>query len=141
MEDNLHRYKNISIANQRISSEFFALLDSEYSTKVGFGKPVNLRAPNDYAQELNIHVNHLNRVLKKTTQKTTSQLITERILQKARHLLKEKNWNIAEIAYSLGFKEATHFSNFFKRHTSRTPRSYRKYLNVVCYCLMDVVCL
>lgn len=141
MEDNLHRYKNISIANQRISSEFFALLDSEYSTKEGFGKPVNLRAPNDYAQELNIHVNHLNRVLKKTTQKTTTQLIAERILQKATYLLREKNWNIAEIAYSLGFKEATHFSNFFKRHTSRTPQSYRKYLNVVCYCLMDVVCL
>lgn len=141
MKDNLDTYKNISVASQRISNEFFELLDNEYSTKEEFGKPVNLRAPADFAQELNIHVNHLNRVLKTSTQKTTTQLIAERILQKATYLLREKNWNIAEVAYFLGFKEATHFSNFFKRHTSRTPRSYRKYLNVVSYCLMDVVCL
>ncbi|WP_417197652.1 helix-turn-helix domain-containing protein [Bizionia sp.] len=141
MKDNLDTYKNISVASQRISNEFFELLDNEYSTKEEFGKPVNLRAPADFAQVLNIHVNHLNRVLKTSTQKTTTQLIAERILQKATYLLREKNWNIAEVAYFLGFKEATHFSNFFKKHMDTTPQAYRKCLNIVCYCLMDMVCL
>ncbi|WP_335966075.1 AraC family transcriptional regulator [Galbibacter sp. PAP.153] len=126
-----------SIANQRISNSFFVLLNNEFSNKELKNSP-RLKTPGDFAKQLNIHVNHLNRVLKQTAQKTTSQLIKEKVLKEAKYLLKEKHWNIAEIAYALGFKEATHFSNFFKKHARITPQGFRKCLNVVCYCLMDV---
>jgi AraC family transcriptional activator of pobA len=74
---------------------------------------------------LTIHVNHLNRALKETTQKTTSEIIAERILQEAKILLKHTDWNISEIAYSLGFEEPTHFNNFFKKNIQLTPRQFR----------------
>jgi AraC-like DNA-binding protein len=32
---------------------------------------------------------------------------------------------VSEIAYSLGFEEVAHFSNFFKKHTSLSPLHYR----------------
>ena len=41
-----------------------------------------LRTPTDYANRLSVHVNHLNKVIKETTGKTTSVLIAERIVKK-----------------------------------------------------------
>jgi len=41
-------------------------------------------------------------------------------------LLKVTNWNIAEIATSLGFEEPSHFNLFFKKHAGESPTGYRK---------------
>jgi len=49
-----------------------------------------------------VHVNHLNRAVKATTAKTTSEIISERILQEAKILLKQSEWSISEISFSLG---------------------------------------
>ncbi|MBA4058786.1 MAG: AraC family transcriptional regulator, partial [Marivirga sp.] len=80
----------------------------------------------DYAERLSVHVNHLNKVLKENTGKTTTDLITNRIIQESKILLKQTDWNISEIAYSLGFEEVAHFSNFFKKQTALTPLAFRE---------------
>ena len=72
-----------------------------------------------------MHVNHLNRAVKETTDKTTSQLIAERILQEAKILLKHSNWGVSEVAYALDFTEVTHFNNFFKKHVELSPLKFR----------------
>lgn len=72
-----------------------------------------------------MHVNHLNKALKETTGKTTSQIISERIVQEAMILLKQTNWNINEIAWCLGFEELSHFINFFKKNVQVSPKNYR----------------
>lgn len=69
-------------------------------------------------------VNHFNRAVKETTDKATSQIIGERILQEANILLKHSPWNVSEIAYSLGFTEVTHFNNFFKKHVQLGPLKF-----------------
>jgi AraC-like DNA-binding protein len=86
---------------------------------------VKLRTPSEFAEHLNVHVNHLNRALKETTGKTTSEHISERILKESKILLKQSQWNVSEIGYSLGFSEATHFSNFFKKHAEISPSQFR----------------
>lgn len=53
-------------------------------------------------------------------------IIAERLLQEAKILLRHTEWNISEIAYSLGFKEATHFNNFFKKMMQLTPVRFRE---------------
>lgn len=40
-------------------------------------------------------------------------------------LLKNTDWNVSEIATALGFTEATHFNNFFKKHFQTTPTQFR----------------
>jgi AraC-like DNA-binding protein len=70
-------------------------------------------------------VNHLNRSIKENTDKTTSQIIADRILRESKILLKHSSWNVSEIAYALGFTEVTHFSNFFKKHTMLSPLKFR----------------
>jgi len=91
---------------------------------------MRLRSPVDFAEQLSVHVNHLNRSLKEITGKTTSQLIAERVSQEARILLKRTNWNISEIAYSLGFEELSHFINFFKKHFNQTPKAFRDRVDI-----------
>lgn len=111
-------------AHTRISSIFLELLERQFPIE-SVGQQVNFRSPVDYANQLSLHVNYLNRALKETVGKTTSQLIGERIAQEAKTLLKHSDWNISEIGYSLGFEEAPHFINFFKKYTQLTPKSFR----------------
>jgi len=111
-------------ASQRISALFFELLERQFPIDEAHQK-VQLRSASDFARQLNIHINHLNRAVKKITQKTTTQVIAERILQESKILLKHSAWSVSEIAYALGFTEVTHFNNFFKKHVHVSPLKYR----------------
>ena len=111
-------------ASQRISTLFLELLERQFPIDDNHQK-IELRSASDYANQLNVHVNHLNRAIKETTEKTTSQLIAERFLQEAKILLKHSAWSVSEIAYALGFNEVTHFNNFFKKHTQISPLKFR----------------
>ncbi len=114
-----------SNASERISGLFMELLERQFPIESPLQR-IRLRSASEYAEQLSIHVNHLNRALKESMQKSTSVLISERMVQEAKILLRHTNWNIAEIANSLRFEETAHFSNFFKKHTDHSPNSYRK---------------
>ncbi len=111
-------------ASKRISVLFLELLERQFPIDETHQK-INLRSASEFASQLNIHVNHLNRAIKEKTLKTTSQIIAERILQEAKILLKHSNWSVSEIAYALGFTEVTHFNNFFKKHVQLSPLKFR----------------
>jgi len=111
-------------ASQRISTLFLELLEHQFLIDDSHPN-VLLRSASDFANQLNVHVNHLNRAVKEITQKTTTQVISERILQEAKILLRHSAWNISEIAWALGFTEATHFNNFFKKHVQTSPLKFR----------------
>jgi AraC family transcriptional activator of pobA len=113
-----------SNASKRISSLFLELLERQFPIEDSRQR-VTYRSASDFAGQLAVHVNHLNRALKETTQKTTSEIISERLTQEAKVLLKHTDWNISEIAYSLGFEEPAHFNNFFKKNIQLTPSQYR----------------
>lgn len=112
-------------ASQRITTLFLELLERQFPLDEHH-RTVRSRTPNDYATQLNIHANYLNRALKEITGKTTSQIIAERVLQEAKILLKQTTWGVAEIAFALGFNEPTHFNNFFKKHLNTSPTQFRK---------------
>lgn len=111
-------------ASQRISALFFELLERQFPIDDNHRK-MNLRSASNFASQLNIHVNHLNRAVKETTQHTTTRIISERVLQESKILLKHSAWSVSEIAYALGFTEATHFNNFFKNHVNTSPLKFR----------------
>lgn len=112
-------------ASQRIAALFSELLERQFPIDESH-TAIKLRSASDFADQLNVHVNHLNRAVKEVTQKTTTQLISERILQESKLLLKHSSWNISEVAYSLGFNEVTHFNNFFKKQLNLSPTQFRK---------------
>lgn len=111
-------------ASGRISSLFIELLERQFPIE-NETQTIQLKAPIDYAKTLGIHINHLNKVLKETTGKRTTEIINGRIVEEAKILLNQTPWNVSEIAFALGFEEVAHFSNFFKKHTSLSPLKFR----------------
>ncbi|MCC8197950.1 MAG: helix-turn-helix transcriptional regulator [Tannerellaceae bacterium] len=118
------RYVPHKNAGQRIAELFLALLERQFP----IGIPENilkLKTATDFAHRLSVHVNHLNRVVKAATGRTTSTLINNRITQEAVRLLQRSNYSISEIAFALGFEEPASFSNFIKKHTGASPSEHR----------------
>lgn len=111
-------------ASARIVSLFLELLERQFPIESPT-QVLLLRTAKDYADTLNVHVNHLNKVLKDATGKTTTEIVAGRVFQEARILLRQTTWSVSEIAFSLGFDEVAHFSNFFKRHNGESPLAYR----------------
>ncbi len=111
-------------ASTRIISLFIELLERQFPIETSTQK-LMLRSAKEYAERLAVHVNHLNKVVKENTGKTTTEIISSRIVQEAKILLKQTDWNVSEIAFSLGFEEVAHFSNFFKKQTTLTPLAFR----------------
>jgi len=111
-------------AGQRTAELFLALLERQFPVDIP-RNTLELKTANDYAERLSVHVNHLNRVVKSTTGRTTSALITNRIVQEAVQLLQHSNYSIGEIAFALGFEETASFSNFIKKHTELSPSGHR----------------
>lgn len=62
----------------------------------------------------------------KHSHKTPLMVINERILLEAKRLLRYSQKTSEEIALELGYKEAGHFSKFFKKHTGMSPISFKK---------------
>lgn len=119
--ENLYQHAN---ANSRITAVFTELLERQFPIESP-SQRFSMRFPKDFADQLSVHINHLNRALHATTGKTTSELIFERLVGEAMALLKHTNWNISEISYCLGFEEPAHFNNFFKKRTKTIPSAYR----------------
>ena len=111
-------------ASARVTSLFIELLERQFPIESPQQK-LNLKTAKDYADRLAVHVNHLNKVLKENTGKTTTEFISSRVVQEAKILLKQTDWNISEISNSLGFEEVAHFSNFFRKQTSFAPITFR----------------
>ncbi|WP_264537817.1 helix-turn-helix domain-containing protein [Flavobacterium sp. N1736] len=112
-------------AGSRITAAFTELLERQFPIE-STSQRFELRSPKDIAQKLSIHVNYLNRAVKKTTGRTTTDHIFERLTTEAKALLKYTNWSIAEISHALGFEDQAHFNNFFKKQTNNSPSSIRK---------------
>ncbi|WP_050784315.1 AraC family transcriptional regulator [Pedobacter sp. BAL39] len=121
---NLIIHNSANTAPNRIFNLFSTLLEKQFPVE-DHTQPIELRSPSEFASRLNIHVNHLNRTLKTIAQKTTSQLINERILREAKSLLRHTDWSVATISFVLGFSELTNFHTFFKKHTNWSPVRFR----------------
>lgn len=111
-------------ASSRITSLFIELLERQFPIDTPEAA-LKLKTANDYARNLSVHVNHLNRSVKEVTGKTTTEHIATRITQEAQALLKHTDWDVAEIAYGLGFEYPAYFTNFFKKHIGVPPGELR----------------
>ena len=111
-------------ASERISSLFIELLERQFPLESSHQR-LSLRTPKDYADRLAVHVNHLNKVLKEVSGSTTTEVISKRLIQEAKILLKQTHWSVGEIAYALGFDDLAHFSKYFKKQTNLTPLTFR----------------
>lgn len=55
--------------------------------------------------------------------------LTNRRIEYAKHLLKNSNALLTDIAYDSGFNSSSQFANIFKKYVGQTPGEYRKKFN------------
>jgi len=108
----------------RITTKFMEILERQFPIE-NMNAPLKLKTAQDYANQLAIHVNYLNRAVKEITGKSTTSIIAERITAEATTLLRYTDWSVADIAFALGFEYPNYFSNFFKKATGHIPKFYR----------------
>ena len=84
------------------------------------------KAPSFYAAQLNISLKHLNRICNEILQKTTTDIITERIILEAKRMLIDRKFTVNEIATELGYTDYSYFTRLFKKKTTITPTNFRK---------------
>jgi AraC family transcriptional activator of pobA len=111
-------------ASSRITSMFIELLERQFPVD-STEQALKLKTAHDFADKLSVHVNHLNRAVKEVTGKNTTEIISARIANEAKALLKHTDNSVAEIAYSLGFEHPSNFNIFFKKQTRQTPKMLR----------------
>lgn len=80
----------------------------------------------DYANLLFKSPKTLSNLFLKYNDKSPLMMINERILLEAKRLLLHSDKSSNEIATELGYKDAGHFSKFFKNHEGVTPIVFRK---------------
>ena len=111
--------RDISLQNNSICNRF---LEELFNNRRG-EKPLSV---NEYAQILHITPNHLNKVVKGATGKSTSAWIEEAVMLKAKILLKGTDLPLGEVAAKVGIMDQSYFTRKFKLHTGVTPSDYRK---------------
>ncbi len=129
MEAPIGLYRPVTSAD-RISGLFLELLEVQFPI-LSQRQDMRFKNANEFAGQLAIHTNHLNKALKEATGKTTSEHIADRMIKEAKSLLRNSDWPIAAIGYCLGFEHGANFNIFFKKQTGTSPRQFRKELPFV----------
>ncbi|MFV0379178.1 MAG: helix-turn-helix domain-containing protein [Mangrovibacterium sp.] len=114
----VHKEKNpqtVEVGNQLVR-RFKELIDLHYH---------KLHKVSDYANELAVTADYLNKSVKALTGKSAKEFILERILVEAKRALLFTETSNKELAFQLGFDEPSHFSNFFKKYTNTSPGDFR----------------
>ncbi len=78
-----------------------------------------------YAKMLNLSPFQLNAITKASLGKTCSELINEQIILEAKRHLLATSSQVNQIAYHLGYEDASYFIRYFRKHTGYTPEAFR----------------
>jgi AraC family transcriptional activator of pobA len=105
--------------------EFFQLLEKETSG-INYTDPIRIKTAKEFADNLAMHPNHLNLLLKKHTGQNVSTHIKGRLLEESKILLLQTDWTLQCIGYAIGFAEQPNFSQFFKKNIGITPAEFRR---------------
>ncbi|KQS28350.1 AraC family transcriptional regulator [Dyadobacter sp. Leaf189] len=104
---------------------FLSLLESAFQVEER-SSYARLKTAAEFADELQVHPNYLNALVKSQTGKTLREHIQDRLLHEAKSLLVQTDWGINEISDGLGFSGQAAFTSFFRKKTNTSPSAFRK---------------
>lgn len=78
-----------------------------------------------YAEALDITPKHLNNLCRQYLHTSLADMQNARLLLEAKRMLHFTSLSVKEIAYQLGFEDASYFVRFFKRLAGTTPALFR----------------
>ena len=90
------------------------------------GAPIVKNTVHYYAELLNTSPQNLNAACRKATDLAAADVLEEFIISEAKRLLHYTNNTVSQIAFSLDFRDASHFVKYFKRLSGQTPQVFRQ---------------
>lgn len=79
---------------------------------------------NTICQEIHYGKTYLSTRFKSETGLSVMEYYTKLKIAEAKKLIRERNYNITQVANLLMFSDPHYFSRIFKKHTGMTPREY-----------------
>lgn len=104
---------------------FLSLLESAFQVQERDAS-VKLKTASEFADELHVHPNYLNSLVRNHTGKTLREHIQDRLVHEAKSLLVHTDWGINEISDGLGFSGQAAFTSFFRKKVHSSPSVFRK---------------
>jgi AraC-like DNA-binding protein len=89
----------------------------------GYTEPLDLEA---LAKAAHVSPRHFSREFRRTFGETPYQYLLTRRLERARHLLRSTDLQVAEICLEVGFTSVGSFTTTFRRHVGVSPTEYRR---------------
>lgn len=108
--------------NKNVVSEFKSLLKKWYEDD--FTRQQGIPNVTYFAKKLNYSPNYLGDLLKKETGKSTQDHIYSYIVDLAKDMLLHPDFNVSQVAYTLGFEYPQHFSKLFRKKTGQSPKEW-----------------
>jgi AraC family transcriptional activator of pobA len=105
-----------TIPTRDIIRRFVALIEANFPKE---------HAVRFYAEQLTVHPNYLNSLIKKHIGLTAKEAIQNRLLLETKYLLHSTSLTIKEISNQVGFNDPNYFNVFFKRFEKKSPANYR----------------
>ena len=93
------------------------LVDSRY------GEPLDLKA---LARAAHVSPRHFSRSFRQTFGETPHQYLLTRRIERACHLLRTTDMQVAEVCLAVGFNSVGSFTTTFRRHVGASPTEYRR---------------
>lgn len=78
-----------------------------------------------YAERLHTTPQNLNAACRKAVDLPATEVLGNFLINEAKRLLLYSNGTVAEISFTLDFKDPSHFVKYFKRITGQTPHAFR----------------
>ena len=111
----------------------------EHSTDIDYGITIQFKqlihehiheflGIEQFGELLGISSKKLTSVTKKHLHNTPANIVHSRKILEAKRLLSNHKLTIQEVAYDLGFDQATYFTKYFKKHTGINPKEFQKQL-------------
>jgi AraC-like DNA-binding protein len=82
--------------------------------------------PRQLAQALHLSPSQLHRKLTELSGRNATEFLRFLRIERAKTLLRETDWRIAEVALKTGFDDPAYFSRVFREETGVAPRAWRK---------------
>lgn len=115
------------------SSELKKGLSRQFDIAISFRKLVYKHfteqySISNYASELNISPNYLNRCIQNVWNKSAKQFTQEVAIVQSQKYLQDFTKPVSEIAYHLNFNDPSYFGRLFKKYIGVSPQEYRSNL-------------
>jgi AraC-like DNA-binding protein len=108
--------QNASINDRQRIQKLVSLIEEHYTIQ---------KETRFYADQIKVSTHHLNDIVRFSRGTTVKKMIAQRLLLEAKRELSFGALTVKEIAFKLGFSDASYFSRFFKKHTGQNPDGFK----------------